>query len=132
MIAALIAAGLQAAAPAADEDAAALADLVARGERVYIRCMACHALKAGEPHKVGPNLHGFWGEPAASREGFDYSGALEEAGVVWTAETLDPFLEAPNRYVPGTTMAYAGLRREQDRAAVIAFLRAATASDASQ
>jgi cytochrome c len=123
---ALLALGLLQAEPAV-ADAASLAELEARGRRVYLRCQACHALEQGAVHKVGPNLYGFLNEPAASREGFTYSTALSQADIVWDEDALDAFLERPAAIVPGTTMAFAGLRREADRDAVIAYLKAETA-----
>ncbi|MGJ3230801.1 MAG: c-type cytochrome [Oceanicaulis sp.] len=129
---ALIALSLLQAAPdaaGAEPEAAALAELEARGRRLFLRCQACHALADGEPHKVGPSLYGFWGEPAASREGFGYSDALASAEIVWDAESLHAFLERPSRAVPGTTMAFAGLSREADRDAVIAYMRAQTGAE---
>ncbi len=103
------------------------ADPEARGRILFVQCRACHSLAAGEPHKVGPSLHGFMGAPAASRPGFTrYSPALRGSGLTWTEAELDRFLASPARAVPGTTMAFAGLARAEDRAALIAFLRART------
>lgn len=137
MIALLLAAALQAPPQAAPADAApteraTLAELETRGRRVYLRCQACHALDAGDPHKVGPNLYGFYGAPAASRDGFSYSPALSQVELVWDEASLDAFLARPAGAVPGTTMAFAGLPREADRAAVIAYLRARTAPQAPE
>ncbi|MFN7001065.1 c-type cytochrome [Thermaurantiacus tibetensis] len=103
------------------------ADPAARGRLLFLQCRACHTLAAGEPHKVGPNLHGLFGAAAASRPGFAaYSKPLRESGILWDEAALDRFLAGPGRAVPGTTMAFAGLPKPEDRAAVIAYLRAAT------
>lgn len=103
------------------------ADPAARGRLLFLQCRACHTLAAGEPHKVGPNLHGLFGAAAASRPGFAaYSKALKESGLAWDEAALDRFLAGPGRAVPGTTMAFAGLPKPEDRAAIIAYLRAAT------
>jgi cytochrome c len=108
---------VSAAAPAAAQDPAA------RGKIVFLQCRACHSLKAGEPHKIGPNLHGTIGAPAASRPGYAYSPALKASGIKWTDDRLDAFLAKPAAVVKGTKMAYAGLAKPADRAAVIAYLK---------
>ena len=101
-----------------------------RGAILWKRCRACHTLAEGERHKVGPNLWGMFGQAAGAREDFNYSRAMAGSGIVWSDETLDAYLEKPNDYIPGNRMTYAGLRKAEDRAAVIAYLRAETgASD---
>ncbi len=119
---AVLVAGLVAA-PAA----AQAADPEARGRLLFLQCRACHTLALGEGHKVGPNLNGVMGAAAGTRPGFAaYSKALRESGITWDEAALDRFLAAPGRAVPGTSMAFAGLPRPEDRAAVIAFLARAT------
>ena len=93
----------------------------ARGERVFGRCSACHALVEGES-RVGPTLHGLWGRTAGTLDGFDFTDAMVAYGVVWSPETLDAYLEAPMELVPGTTMAFAGLSNPEHRAHLIAYL----------
>ncbi len=102
-----------------------------RGERLFRQCMACHTLDEGGPNRQGPNLWGFYGEPIASNESFHsrYSPAFLESDIIWTTETLDAFLAEPRQYIPGNRMVFAPLRREQDRADVIAYLRQATGAD---
>jgi cytochrome c len=92
------------------------------GRRVFLQCRACHSLEADGAHRVGPNLHGVFGEPAAVKEGFNYSGALKESGVVWTPGTLEEWLVRPSSFVPGNKMAFAGIKRETDRTALLAYL----------
>ena len=98
----------------------------AAGERAFRRCAACHAVGDGAESKVGPVLNGVLGRPAGSYEDFDYSDALLEFAaaeeLVWTPETLDAFLTKPRDYIDGTKMAFAGLRKEEDRADLIAYL----------
>lgn len=96
-----------------------------RGAVLFLQCRSCHSIKPGEPHKIGPNLSGVAGAPAASRPGYAYSPALAAAKVRWSDERLDAFLAAPASVVPGTKMAFAGLKRPEDRAALIQFLKAA-------
>jgi cytochrome c len=92
---------------------------VARGEQLYARCAACHAL---EYDRVGPRHCGLLGRRAGSVPGFDYSAAMKKSGIVWTARTLDRFLADPLRTMPGTTMTYAGVADAGERADLIAYL----------
>ncbi len=95
---------------------------VANGERAFRNCAACHGLEKGE-NKAGPYLYGVVGRDVGAAEGFAaYSGALTAVVDVWTPEALNAFLENPRGYAPGTSMGYAGLRKAQDRADLIAFL----------
>lgn len=97
----------------------------AKGEKVFRKCMACHAVGPDAKNKVGPELNGIVGRQAAALEEFGYSDAFKakgEEGLVWDAESLDAFLEKPRDYVKGTKMSFAGLRKEDDRADVIAYL----------
>ena len=99
----------------------------ARGELLSFACQACHSLAAGGPHNVGPNLAGIFGRAAGTAPAFDnYSAALREAGIVWSPAVLDRWLEDPGGFLPGTTMAFTGYGSAADRAALIAFLVAAT------
>jgi cytochrome c len=112
------------AAPAeAEVDFAALlaAADVAAGERLYRACAACHALEDGR-NGVGPHLWAIVGRDKAAVEGFRFSEAMLAAEGAWTPESLEAFIENPRAYVPGTSMAYAGMRRPEDRANLIAYL----------
>ena len=99
---------------------------LARGKRLFLQCRACHELKAGDPHKVGPNLHGMFGTRAASAPDFQFSEALKKSGITWSEQTLDAWLARPTDLVPGTIMAYAGLQNAADRRALIAYLATET------
>ena len=95
------------------------------GDRVFRRCMACHAVGPDAKTKVGPVLNGVIGRTAGTHPDFEYSDAMIEAGangMAWTAEELDAYLLAPKDHVPGTKMAFPGLRKDDDRANVIAYL----------
>lgn len=99
--------------------------LVAAGERVFRQCVACHQVGDGARNRVGPVLNGIVGSPAAQVEGFRYSRPMQQAaaaGLVWTEEALADYLANPRGAVAGTSMAFAGLRNEGDRDAVIAYL----------
>jgi cytochrome c len=98
----------------------------AAGEKVFKKCKSCHAVGEGAKKKVGPVLNGIVGAAAAASEEFKYSKAMTaaaEAGLVWTEEELDAFLMKPKKYMPGTKMSMAGLKKEADRANVIAYLK---------
>lgn len=95
------------------------------GAAVYERCIACHAL---EYDRTGPRHCGLFGRRSGSVPGFAYSEAMKRSGIVWTEATLDRFLAAPTRVVPGTTMGYAGISDPAERADLIAWLRRENAS----
>ncbi|WP_448582653.1 c-type cytochrome [Thermaurantiacus sp.] len=111
----------QAAAPPAPAYAT-LKGNAAAGEKVFAQCRACHVTDKGV-NRVGPSLHGIIGRKSGSVAGFKYSKANQSANVVWTEENLYRYLENPRKFIPGTTMAFAGLRNPQQRADVIAYLR---------
>ena len=101
---------------------AALEGDAAKGKRVFTKCMSCHAVKEGQ-NRVGPSLYGVVGREAGTVEGFKYSDANANSGIVWTEEILFEYLEDPRGYLPGTKMIFNGLPKEQDRADVIAYLK---------
>ena len=109
-------------------DALASAD-VSQGESVFRKCKACHVAAADGKNKVGPNLYNIVGASVAIVDGFKYSAALTEYGGDWTPERLDAFLAKPKAEVKGTKMGFAGLRKDDDRANLIAYLN--TLSDTS-
>ena len=94
---------------------------IAKGAKVFKKCGACHKLEAGV-NGTGPYLYGVVGREIASADGFGYSAVLAGMGGAWTPEELDGFLKKPKDYAPGTTMGFAGLKKPQDRADVIAYL----------
>ena len=98
------------------------ADVMA-GQKFAKACAACHSFDKGGPNKVGPNLYGVVGRDVASHAGFDYSDAMSGLEGSWDYARLNEFLWKPKKYVPGTKMAYAGLRKPEQRAAVISWLR---------
>ncbi|WP_346893601.1 cytochrome c family protein [uncultured Roseibium sp.] len=96
------------------------------GEKVFKKCAACHSIEEGGPNKVGPDLWGVIGRKPASHEGFSYSAAMTAYGAEhdeWTFEALDHFLTKPKDYINGTAMGFAGLRKPDDRANLIAYMR---------
>ena len=127
---AIPAAPAAAAAPAADNvdtisgvKFAAYTGDAAKGETAFITCKTCHAIEAGI-NKIGPSLNGVVGRKASTVAGFTYSTANHNSGITWTPEKLFQYLENPQRAVPGTKMAFAGISDPQKRADVIAYLQA--------
>ncbi|MEO7152460.1 MAG: c-type cytochrome [Burkholderiaceae bacterium] len=95
-----------------------------RGQQVYARCAACHAIEA---NRTGPQHCGLFGRRAGTAPGFDgYTKALRNSKIVWNARSLDVFLLAPMQAVPGTAMGYAGVKDPRERADLIAWLGQAT------
>ena len=110
-----------AAAPAAVTLASLTGDAV-KGEKVFGQCKTCHVAEKGV-NRVGPSLWGVVGRHSGSIEGFKYSPANKNSGIVWTEDNLFTYLAAPQKFLPGTYMAYAGMKSPQDRADLIAFLK---------
>lgn len=104
---------------------AMLADAdVARGQKVAKACAACHSFNQGGANGVGPNLWNIVGRQKQNVAGFSYSGTLNsQGGDVWTYAELNKYLWKPKKYAPGTKMNYVGLKKPEDRAAIVAWLR---------
>lgn len=96
------------------------------GVAVFKKCGACHTAEAGGANKTGPNLHNIVGAEIGDHEGFKTTESLKAIGGAWTYERLDDYLENPKRLAPKGSMAFAGLKKPQDRAAVIKFLMSNT------
>lgn len=104
--------------------APAMANDAAAGEQVFKRlCSTCHIATADGRRGVGPTMWNLVGRKSGSVEGFRYSTANQNANIVWTPEILDKYLTNPRAVVPGTTMAFAGIRNDTERANVIAYLQ---------
>ena len=95
---------------------------IAHGEKVFKKCSACHSIEAGGGNKIGPALYNVVGRKIAALEDYKYSKALVEYQKNWSFEELNGFLIKPQKWIKGTKMAYAGLRKEKDRASVILYL----------
>lgn len=104
-------------------DPAELQALVTRGQELSAACQTCHTLERGGPNRTGPNLAEVFGSTPGTHPGFDYSEAMRVMGGSWDYETLNNFLASPSTAVRGTKMAFVGVRREEDRLAIIAYLR---------
>jgi cytochrome c len=92
------------------------------GQRIFGQCRTCHVVEPGV-NRVGPSLHSIVGRTAGTVPGFNYSDANKNSGVTWTEEVLFEYLEDPRGFMPGTKMAFVGLKKPQDRADVIAYLK---------
>ena len=95
---------------------------IGHGEKVFKKCSACHSIEAGGGNKIGPALYNVVGRKIAALEDYKYSKALVEYKKNWSFEELNGFLIKPQKWIKGTKMAYAGLRKEKDRASVILYL----------
>ena len=99
----------------------ALGDAI-HGEKVFKKCSACHIVAKGGKNLIGPALYGVVGRATAAIPDYSYSSALKAYGKNWSFEELNGFLLKPRSYIKGTKMAYAGLRKDKDRASVILYL----------
>ena len=95
---------------------------VSHGEKVFKKCAACHLVNKGGENKIGPALYGIIGKKVASKDDYKYSKAMAAYDKNWTFEEMNGYLKKPQSYIKGTKMAFAGLRKEKDRASVILYL----------
>ncbi|MDC6482357.1 cytochrome c family protein [Pelagibacteraceae bacterium] len=95
---------------------------IAHGEKVFKKCSACHIVAKGGKNKIGPALYGIVGKASAVSEGYSYSKAMKAYGKNWSFEELNGYLLKPQSHIKGTKMAFAGLRKDKDRASVILYL----------
>ena len=121
LLTAAFAVGAQAPVRAQSVEIAGLTGDPAKGERIYRRCVGCHKL-AEDRNGAGPTLFGVFGRTAGTVEGFRYSKANADSGIVWTPEIMFEYLANPRQFMPGNRMSFPGLRKAQDRVDVIAFM----------
>ena len=96
------------------------------GEKVFRKCATCHEVKAPK-NKIGPHLVGTFGRPAGAVEDFKYSDAMKNADIVWDEEKISAYVKQPKAYIPDNRMVFPGLKKEEDVANLIAYLKEATA-----
>lgn len=125
----LAACGSEEAAVPTEAERLALPADVERGQRLFRACAVCHDARPAPRHRVGPNLAGILGAPAARHADFAYSAALERSGIVWDREALDAYIAAPQAFVPGNRMAYEGDDSVADRRDIIAYLESLEAEE---
>ncbi|MDB5629034.1 MAG: cystathionine beta-lyase [Tardiphaga sp.] len=101
---------------------AASAQDVAAGKSSFAKCMACHAIGEGAKNKVGPELNGLNGRKSGSVAGYAYSDANKSSGLTWDEATFKDYIKDPKAKIPGTKMAFAGIKREQEINDLWAFL----------
>lgn len=93
------------------------------GEKLFkARCTQCHTINKGGGNKQGPNLYGLIGRKTGSVPDYTYSAANKNAGITWSEDTLFNYLENPKKYIPKTKMAFAGFKKDQERADVVAYI----------
>ena len=107
------------------ETAAADSALIEAGEKAFKKCQACHQVGDGASNKTGPHLNGVFGRTIGGMDGFKYSNVFQAAageGRIWDEENMAAFLTRPKEYMQGTKMAFAGLQKDEDLAAITVYL----------
>ena len=101
------------------------------GKKISSKCTACHGFNSGGNNRIGPNLWGILGKAKAEASGFKYSDSLKGLGGIWSIEDMNLWLKSPKKYAPGNSMAFVGLRKDKDRANLIAYLNSMSESPVS-
>lgn len=102
---------------------------IGKGEKAFRKCAACHTVEEGGANKIGPNLYAILNKDKGAVDGFSYSSALVNKGGNWGYSNLDEFIKKPSTYIKGTKMSFAGIRKADERANLIAYLRSIGSQD---
>jgi len=117
-VAAVLAVSLGSGLAQADDDA----KMIKKGKKVFNKCKTCHLIDK-EKNKIGPHLVGIIGRQAGAVEGFKYSDAMKNSGIVWNEEELLAYVTKPKEYIPGNKMVFAGLKKEKHRQRLMAYIK---------